>query len=104
MIFKEQLAHDTETIFLNNNEFSEVHIIDGVPTNIIIDNDELKKRTKNEYNGIYFGDLLYFVDKRHFAKEPKIGETQIFDKRPCTVTDVKKSSTMYEIVLEYVRN
>ncbi len=102
MNFKQQLENDLSNTFFNDKEFSETHTINGKSMNIIIDEERLKERTNKGQDGIYNGDILYFAEKRLFDKAPKVGDTQIFDRKPCQVIDVSNDGLMYEILLEYV--
>ena len=46
MNFKEQLAHDNKVVFMNINEFAEIHDINGKKVLCIIDNNEMVDREK----------------------------------------------------------
>lgn len=102
MNFKQQLEDDLKNTFFNDKEFGELHFIDNMPMTIIVDKDLLKERSVKGQEGVYTGDILYFAEKRLFSKAPKIGETQIFDKKPCLVIDLSDDGLMYEILLEYI--
>ncbi|WP_147564685.1 hypothetical protein [Clostridium tyrobutyricum] len=91
-------------IFTNSDEFAEEHVIDGRRIKIVVDNDELKERTKNEYDGIYVGDTLYFVKVSEYGRKPEIDAVQIFDGAFATIFDVKEISGMYEIILKFNRS
>lgn len=47
MNFKEQLAHDNKVVFMNINEFAEIHDINGRKLPCIIDNNEMVDREKD---------------------------------------------------------
>lgn len=47
MNFKEQLAHDNKVVFMNINEFAEIHDINGKKVLCIIDNNEMVDREKD---------------------------------------------------------
>lgn len=101
--FKDQLKKDLDT-FLNIEEFGEDHVVDRRKLSVVIDSERLKERTKKEYEGIYIGDLLYFVTANDYGKIPRIDDTQIFDNKLCTISDVKESMGIYEIILEFNRS
>lgn len=102
MNFKEQIKEDLN-IFFNPDEFGEEHIINKKTVNIIIDNEELKKRVQKEYDGIIQADLLYFV-REEDMEEPTPGDVQILDRAPYTVVDVKSDSGIYEVILQIGRS
>lgn len=87
--------------FINTDEFGESHIINRRILNVIVDNDRLKERSKKEYEGIYVGDILYFVNSQGYGSPPKINEFQLFDQKPCKVFDVRHDMGIYEIILKF---
>lgn len=98
-MFKDFLKKDLSTFF-NIGEFAETHLIDGRQVNVIIDNDRLQHRSKNEYEGVHVGDLLYFARIEDFIENPKIDSIQVFGKVRYIIFDVRKSNGMYEIILK----
>jgi len=46
--FKDQIAEDLDT-FVNLDEFAEEHVIDSRTLSVVVDRDQLKKRTQAEY-------------------------------------------------------
>lgn len=103
VISKEYFERDLDT-FMNLEEFSDYHSINGREISVIKDNDRLQERTKKEYDGIYVGDMLYFVKVSEYGSKPKIDEIQIFDGMPATIFDVKEDMGMYEIILKFNRS
>ena len=97
--FKDQIALD-RAVFTNVDEFGGSHKIDGVEIDITVDNDQLKHRSKVEYDGIVVGDILYFVEIEKFTQKPKPEDVQVFDGIPCIVFDVREDTGMYEIILK----
>ncbi|WP_058953164.1 hypothetical protein [Clostridium tyrobutyricum] len=100
---KDYFQRDLDT-FTNLDEFAEEHFIDNRKIKIVVDNDELKERTKNEYDGIYVGDILYFVNSSEYGRKPEIDAVQIFDGVVAAIFDVKEISGMYEIILKFNRS
>lgn len=103
MGFKEELEKDLDTFF-NIQEFGEDHIVDRRKLSVVIDMDRLKERTKKEYEGIYVGDLLYFVNSKEYGKIPEIDDTQVFDGKLYKIFDAKNDMGVYEIILKIVRS
>lgn len=97
--FKDYLASDLD-IYFNPDEFGEMHDIDGRQLLVIFDNDRLSQRTQKEYEGIYVGDLLFFVSAADYGTRPKPGETVRFDGEPYEVFDAKEDNGVYEIILK----
>ncbi|AOZ91632.1 hypothetical protein [Paenibacillus crassostreae] len=101
MNFKEQAALDVTQAFFNVDEFSEEVEIDGVTKPVMIDDDQLKKRSDKEYFGITTGMLLYFIPVAAYGdQKPKVGNSQIFGKKQYWIDDVKGEDTgVFEIML-----
>lgn len=100
--FKEQAALD-RAVFFNPDEFAEPHQIDGRTLNVIVDEDQLKERSKKEYDGISVGEILYFVKAEDFGERPEEGTPQIFDGRQMYVFDARDNDGMHEIILSQNR-
>lgn len=100
MSFKETVKSDIANVFFNLNEFAELHTINGRQLPVIVDNDRLQQRSKKEYDGLYVGDLLYFVSANDFGPPPKPDSIQLFDGKPYIVFDVRQDVGMYEIILK----
>lgn len=72
MSFKDQLAADIAAVFLNINEFAEVHTIDGQPNIKCVIED---KYIPNPIDGVY-------VKRRQlFINEPDLGYRPVPDQR-----------------------
>jgi hypothetical protein len=97
--FKDQIAQDLATFF-SANEFDETHTIEGRELSVVVDNDRLSQRTQREYEGIYVGDLLFYVSAADYGTRPRPGEMLRFDKKPYIVFDVKEDCGMYEVILK----
>lgn len=96
---KDYIQSDINTFF-NNDEFGEIHNIDGRLLSVLVDNDHLINRSKVEYEGVMAGDILYFINTSQFEKAPKIGDVQRFDNIICEVFDIRINSGTYEIILK----
>lgn len=99
---KDYLNADLETFF-NLDEFAEPHSINGKTLNVVIDNDQLTRRSKKEYDGITVGEILYFVKAEDFGERPEQGTPQIFDGRQMYVFDCREDNGVYEVILQQNR-
>ena len=107
MTFKEQIAVDNKTVFMNEDEFSETHQINGVEMPCIVDNNEMVDREKRyRYNhslysdGIYITQKLIYVKAEDFGPLPAIGRLLTFDKRSYIITDAINEDGIYSLCLE----
>lgn len=99
-MFRDYVQQDLESFFFNPDEFGEIHVVDGRQLTVIVDNDRLTQRSQQEYDGIYVGDLLYFVRAEEYGPPPKPDSVQLFDGKAYTVFDVREDTGMYEIILK----
>jgi hypothetical protein len=102
--FKDHIAHDIKTTFLNTGEVAEDVVISGKPYTVVVDDDRLKERQASDYNGILEGEVLYFIEASALPKMPAVGEVQIFRGRQMFVSDSKHDMGMYEVILTQNRS
>lgn len=109
MNFKELLAEDTVTVFMNPEEFGEEHIISGRLLNIIIDDIEMVEREKRQTGteayrqGIYKKKVLFYVLARDFGPLPAVGRLLELDEKAYLITDAVNEDGIYSISLEAQR-
>lgn len=111
MTFKEQVAWDNSNIFMNLDEFSDIHIVNGKEMIVQIDNNEMINREKryrykrNLYaDGVYVKELLIYVRAEDFGKLPAVGRTLTFDGKSYTVSDAVDEEGIYSLSLEANRS
>lgn len=97
----EQVISDLSLLF---EDFSETVTIDGKKIEVVVDRDKLQERSQKEFDGIYVGDLLYFVNKNDLIREPSVGDIQRLNKRIYEVIDVRLDLGLYEIILKVADN
>lgn len=107
MTFKEQIAQDNAKVFLNVDEFADIHLINGKEIPCIVDNNELIDREKRyRYNrslyseGLYIKQLLIYVKAEDFGALPAIGRVLTFDKKSYIITDAVNEDGIYSLCLE----
>ena len=89
--------------FINQDEFAELHAVDGVQLQLVIDNDKFKERqAKAEYG--YKGDILFYVQKSVYGDAPAIDQIVKFDGEVYRVSDFQDDNGMYYITLESNRS
>ena len=107
MTFKEQIAKDNKTIFLNLDEFGEIHIVNDKKIPVLIDTLEQIDREKRYQfkhslyaDGVYLKELLIYVRDSDFGKLPRIGSIVKFDGKAYTVSDAIDEDGIFSISLE----
>ncbi|MFD5019986.1 hypothetical protein ACFWMP_13880 [Paenibacillus sp. NPDC058367] len=103
MNFKEQAALDISHVFFNREEFSDDVIIDDHDCTVQIDSERLIKRANDEYGGITTGLVLYFIPVAKYPGIPKVGNTQIFNKKLHYIDSVSDNDGVYEILINQNR-
>lgn len=107
LTFKEQIAQDNQDIFMNQDEFSEIHVVNGKEMTVQIDSNELIEREKHYRNnsnlfaeGIYRKNLLIYVREDEFGTLPAVGRLLVFDGKNYIIMDAVNEDGIYSISLE----
>lgn len=103
MGFKDVIRADAHKVFLNIEEFSDMHMINGTEMAVQIDSNEQierEKRYNQNMDGIYKNQKLIFVAASDFGPLPKQGSLLTLDKRTYRVIDAIDEDGIYSITLE----
>lgn len=107
MTFKEQIAKDVNNVFMNLDEFSDVHNVNGKDMPCQIDNNELVDREKRyQYkrslyaDGVYLKEVLIYVKAEDFGKLPAVGRSVTLDGKAYIVSDAIDEQGIYSLYLE----
>ena len=103
MNLKDIIKADVKDVFLNTEEFSDTHIVNGVPMAVQIDDIEQierEKRYNQNMDGIFVSQKLIYVSAEEFGPLPKQGTVLTLDKRTYRVADAISEDGVYSITLE----
>lgn len=103
MSFKDIVKEDVRRVFLNVEEFSDLHLVNGKKIPAQIDNNEQierEKRVNQNMDGIYMNQKLIYVPAEEFGPMPKQGALFQLDGRVYRVADVISEDGIYSITLE----
>ena len=103
MNFKDIIASDVHDAFMNEEEFSEMHMINGVEMPVQVDSNEQierEKRFNQHMDGIYKNQKLIYVSATDYGPMPKQGTLIKFDGRPYKVADAISEDGIYSLTLE----
>lgn len=103
MNFKDIIASDVHDAFMNAEEFSEMHTINGVEMPVQVDSNEQierEKRFNQHMDGIYKNQKLIYVSATDYGPMPKQGTLIKFDGRPYKVADAISEDGIYSLALE----
>lgn len=101
--FKDLIREDAKRVFLNPEEFSEIHMVNGKEMAVQIDENEQierEKRINQHVDGIFKNQKLIYVLAEEFGPLPKQGALFQMDKRKYTVADAVNEDGVYSITLE----
>ena len=108
--FRDQVASDLGSVWFSDlEEFWENHSINGIDMRVVVDNDELIRRSaKRVYtvsdSGLYAGHRLIMVRASEYGAKPAIGNQILFDNRRYKVVDVDAQAGLYVLELEAFRS
>ncbi len=103
MSFKEQIQKDLDTVFLNLEEFAELHRIEGVEIAVVVDNDQLNKLKKGQILGLVEADLLLMGKESNFPADMKPGRLLNVDGRELIVATSGTDMGLIEVALRQNR-
>ena len=102
MTFKEIIKNDVRQVFMNLEEFSETHTINGKEMPVQIDANEQierEKRLNQNMDGIYKNQKLIYVPAEKFGPMPKQGAMLNMDGKMYKVEDAIHEDGVYSITL-----
>jgi len=102
--FKECIQSDIFGVFLNENEFSAVHTVNGKKMTIQVDENELLERDKSKLmgtqtSGLYKSRRLIYVARSEFGPRPAIGAMLTLDRQQYRVVDCNEEDGILAIEL-----
>lgn len=103
MTFKDIIRDDVHQTFLNTEEFSDMHIVNGVEMPVQIDSNEQierEKRYSQNIDGMYLNQKLIYVAASDYGPLPKQGSMLTLDGRKYRVADAIDEYGVYSITLE----
>ena len=95
--FKEQIAADISTTFLNCLEFADTHTVNGKEMAAVVDDNELLE-------GTYKARRLVYVAKADFGPRPAQGVVLTLDGKAYKVKTCTEEAGVLAIELEAVRS
>lgn len=96
--FKDFAAEDVRNVFLNLNEFAEIHDIDGTKIKCVIDKNVISRIPESELVGDFVNLTTLYADSGD-VNEPVEGEIMSIDNSRHIVQSVSHEGTMLVIVL-----
>lgn len=109
MTFKEYIAADIKSVFINTDEYADTVNLDmgagAKKIAVVVDNAQLTHNVNMEELDRGTGDIFFYVDKTSFIKAfnqvPREGDGMRFNVTPCTVQSVKETNGVLAITLSF---
>ena len=102
--FRDCIAADIQNVFLNQEEFAEVHTVDGKSMRVILDDDSLLERDAARggvhTDGLYKNRRLLYLSKTDYGGRPVPGKALNLDGRVWYVVQADEDAGMLTIELE----
>ena len=101
--FKDIIREDIHRTFLNLDEFSDIHVVNGKEMPVQIDTNEQierEKRMAQNVDGIYTNQKLIYVSAEDYGPIPKQGSVLKLDGRIYRVADAVDEYGVYSITIE----
>ena len=101
--FKEQIQKDLDGVFLNLDEFAELHRVEGAQIAVVVDNDQLNKLKKGQILGLIEADMLLMGRASDFPADLEPGRLLNVDGRELIVANSGKDMGLVEVALRQNR-
>ncbi|CAI3570795.1 conserved hypothetical protein [Clostridium neonatale] len=101
------IQEDVENVFMNNEEFSDIHLIDGKEMSVMIDENENMERkvlANQNMEGIFKKQKLIYGNAKEFGVLPARGRIINLDCKNYTVVDAVDEYGIYTLTLEANRS
>ena len=103
-LFKQQIQQDITDVFLNEDEFSDTHTINGKEMTVQVDENEALDRqlraNQGVSSGVYVKQKLIYVSEEDFGPLPAIGVQIKLDGLNYKVADAVTEEGIHSITLE----
>lgn len=103
MNFKEQFLKDLDVVFLNLDEFAELHRVEGKQIAVVVDNDQLNNLKQGQILGLVEADMLLMGRESDFPANLEPGRLLNVDGRELIVANSGKDMGLVEVALRQNR-
>lgn len=97
--FRGMVADDIMAVFLNLDEFAEKYRVEGKNIDIVVDNDELKKRQSGQDLAVADSATLFYARTEDLPHRRPAGESLNINGRECIIDDWQEDMGMSTVVL-----
>lgn len=97
--FRDMVAKDIGSVFLNLDFFGELYRVEGREIPIVVDNDELKERQGGQDLAVAESATLFYARAADLPPRRAAGESLNINGRECIVDDWQEDMGMSTVVL-----
>ena len=101
--FKDAVAKDIKSVFINIDEFADEHDLNGKKVRCVVDKDVIdgaKGTVANPLYGVFLNAITIYVDAKDIDRKPVEGEILRLDKKPHIVRNVSDEGGVLVILVE----
>jgi len=95
--FKDFLMQDINNVFVNQDEFAEKAIVEGIEMDIVLDTDMISPADKKNQVAAY--DVVFHVASSYFGEIPQADKIMNFNGRDYMIESVSDDMGMLKIAL-----
>ena len=103
MGFKEQIQHDLDAVFLNLDEFAELHRVEGAKIAVVMESDGMNKLKKGQILGLVEADMVLMGREGDFPADLDPGRLLNVDGRELIVVNAARDMGLVEVALRQNR-
>lgn len=103
MSFKDQIAEDLDSVFLNLDEFGEEHKIEGSNVTVVMNNDQLETLKKGQILGLVEADVMIFAKVGDLPRDLDPGRLLNVDGREMIIIKAGRNMGLAEVALRQNR-
>lgn len=97
--FKDTIAKDIKSVFINIDEFADEHSLNGKVVRCVVDKD-LTMGAKDNMVGVFMNAVTIYVAEKDIEKRPVEGALLELDDETYTVRNVSAEDGMLVIIAE----
>lgn len=99
MSFKDEIETDIYNTFFNQEDFGELHIVDGLEVLCMFDDEELKERQGTNELDVSESSALLFAPAVYFQEDKVAGDRIIIDEKVYTIDTWRNNLGVIEATL-----
>lgn len=103
MSFKEQILADLDAVFLNLDEFAELHRVEGRKIAVVMDNNQMNKLKQGQILGLIEADILLLGKETDFPEDLEPGRLLNLDNRELLIVNSGRDMGLVEVALSQNR-